>query len=233
MVVPGFTSVIIPIYALDRSAVKMARGCVEAFREATEGEQYELIVVSNGSIGALDEIQPLVDCYLRLDPNQGFSGGVNAGIRISRGEYLAIGSADTYPRPGWLGPMRRAAEAGPGVATPMEEDGRGNLISEHGKRGRRRGDFFGNLWVMPRSLIEAVGYLDEQDFKLRLGDTDYAIRTAIAGYWVGRVPEARVVQVARHHALSYMDEGDVLAEDERLIAKYGHRFYAQWRAANP
>lgn len=218
------TSVIVPIYAKDPANVELAMGALRSFSEGTP-ENHELIVVDNAS-SLPNPFEDMADIYIRLDPNRGFAGGVNRGFQVARGDYLAVGSADIEVPYGWLTPMLKALERRPGLATPMEY---GN-IPESAKTQARRGAFFGPLWVMPREILENVGPLDET-FTLAYADTAYAIEVDMAGYWVGRVPEVAIRQVAKHHALHLMDEGQLRDEYERLVGRYGHRFYGHWKAA--
>lgn len=215
-------SVVVPVYALDDAAVAMALGCLEAFREHT-AEPFELICVDNGSVG-LEEAAEIADKVVRLDPNRGFSGGVNAGLAIAEGEYLAVGSADTFPCPGWAPPLMKSRF---GLATPFEKRANGKRVQPK----PRMGGFFGNLWVMRREVYETLGPLDTERFPLRYGDTDYAIRAAKAGFWVGQVEGSFAVQIAKHHSRQFMTDEEVYAERDLLIAHHGHRFFGDWLAA--
>lgn len=218
------TSIIVPVFALDRPTVEMACRTLDAFRAP---EPHELIVVDNGGAPEAVALRDHADLYVRLLPNKGFAGGANAGCHRARGDVLMVGSADTYPLPGYLGPLRAACLRYNGLATPYEADADGDPVSEEGNV--RRGDFFGNLMAMPRAMYEWLGGFDEYRFPLTRADTDFAIRAAKAGFWVGRAPGAYVVQEAKHHARGYMDEKALRAENRRLEALHGAKSFGYWQ----
>jgi GT2 family glycosyltransferase len=217
------TSIVVPIYALQKVTLDAA---IEALRQikANTPEDHELIVVDNGGLVSGKRMASVADTYLRLDPNQGFSGGVNAGLRVATGATIAVGSADVFVPPGWLPRLLAAAVGMNGIATPHEK-GR----QEIGKLARRRGGFWGVIWVMPRAVLDAVGYLDETELRYRIGDQDFAIRAAKAGFWVGRVQAVEVEHRDPHSTLRLTAADVVDAEKATMRRRYGATTYGLWR----
>lgn len=72
---------------------------------------YEVVLVDNasrdGSVPFVREHFPGVS-ILELGENHGFAGGVNAGIRASRGEYVVLLNNDTAVERDWLSHLDRA-----------------------------------------------------------------------------------------------------------------------------
>ncbi|MGQ9669124.1 glycosyltransferase family 2 protein [Desulfosoma sp.] len=98
--VPNLISVIIPT----RNRAAMVRQAVESAL-AQKSVSLELIVVDDGS---QDDTPSLLASYgeavlrLRLDPSQGVSAARNAGILVSRGEWIAFLDSDDLWLPGKL-----------------------------------------------------------------------------------------------------------------------------------
>ena len=73
-------------------------------------ENFEIILVDNFSKDMSVEV--IYSWYpdivlIRTDRNLGFAGGCNAGIRISRGEYIVLLNDDTVVTKNWLKEVRR------------------------------------------------------------------------------------------------------------------------------
>lgn len=95
-------SVIVPIYQVEAYLER----CVESLRGQTY-ENLEIILVDDGSP---DGCPSMCDAYAKKDlrirvihqENSGLSGARNAGIRASRGEYLAFVDSDDYVAPDFI-----------------------------------------------------------------------------------------------------------------------------------
>ena len=87
------------VIVVNFNGLHLTKACVMAL-EAQSYEPLEIIVVDNGS--ELDEAELLKTDFpslrtLRLEQNQGFSGGVNWGISIARGEFVVLINNDCLP----------------------------------------------------------------------------------------------------------------------------------------
>lgn len=91
---------------------------VESLIDTGEGLEHEIIVVDNassdGSAAALREKYPSV-MVIETGANLWFTGGNNAGIRASRGEYVLSLNPDTVACPGMLQTMVAYLDAHPEV----------------------------------------------------------------------------------------------------------------------
>ena len=89
--------------------------CLGSLRNQSFGD-FETILVDNGSkdgsLGFTAENYPEVKT-ISLGVNRGFAAAVNAGIKASETEYVALLNNDTEQDPGWLEALVQAAEDRP------------------------------------------------------------------------------------------------------------------------
>src|SRR5437763_11008250 len=96
--------------------------CLESVRAQTIRD-LEIIVVDNGSAdGSAEHLRrhhPDVR-LVALAVNQGFAGGVNAGVAAARGEFVALLNNDAWAAPDWLERLtaRLASEPAAGACAP-------------------------------------------------------------------------------------------------------------------
>jgi GT2 family glycosyltransferase len=151
---------------------------------------------------------------LPLGENRGFSVAVNAGIKASHTEYVALLNNDTETEPGWLEALVRAASAYPEAglfASKMVDfndrrvlDGAGDALRRSGLPLRLgygeldRGQYDEAAFVFGacagaalyrRDMLDDVGLFDE-DFFANCEDGDLSFRAQLAGYRCRYVPEA-------------------------------------------
>lgn len=94
-------SIIIPVW----NNIDLTKQCLTALADITEGVNYEVIVVDNGSTdGVQDFLQTLGGDVqvIRNQDNLGFAKACNQGARAARGEFLVFLNNDTIPLKGWL-----------------------------------------------------------------------------------------------------------------------------------
>ncbi|HKH11921.1 MAG TPA: glycosyltransferase family 2 protein [Rubrobacter sp.] len=195
--------------------------CLESLRRQTFRD-FETVVVdsasTDGSVGFVEENFPEVRT-LALPGNRGFSGAVNAGIRASDAELVALLNNDTEQDPGWLGALVEAADRRPEAGlfasklVDFEDrrmlDGAGDALRAsgipyrlgHGEvdRGQfeREGLVFGACAAAALyrgSLFENIGLFDE-DFFAYCEDADLSFRAQLAGYGCLYVPQSVVYHV--------------------------------------
>jgi hypothetical protein len=79
--------------------------CLPSVLEEARAQRAEVVVVDNGSaddtVSFINTTHPDV-VLVRLEHNEGFAGGCNAGVRAARGETIVLLNNDALPRPGWL-----------------------------------------------------------------------------------------------------------------------------------
>jgi GT2 family glycosyltransferase len=192
--------------------------CLASLREQTF-KDFDVVLVDNGStdgsVAFAGHNFPEVR-VLSLGENKGFSAGVNAGIRASRAEYVALLNNDTETDSGWLEVLVRAAEAHPEAGSFASKlvdfddrrmlDGAGDALRLSGLPYRLghgepdRGQYDRTTFVLSacaaaalyrRSMLDEVGLFDE-DFFAYCEDGDLSMRAQLAGYRCLYVPEAVV-----------------------------------------
>lgn len=192
--------------------------CLGSLREQSFRD-FETVLVDNGST---DGSVPFVSRnfpevrVLSLGENKGFSVAVNAGIRASHAEYVALLNNDTETDPGWLEALVRAAEAHPEAGSFASKlvdfkdrsmlDGAGDALRRsglpyrlgHGEPDRGQYDeaafVFGacaGAALYRRSMLDDIGLFDE-DFFAYCEDGDLSFRAQLTGYRCLYVPEAVV-----------------------------------------
>lgn len=189
--------------------------CLDSLQRQTF-KAFETIVVDNGSTdGSADLVRtqyPEVT-LVTLPENRGFAGGVNAGIRIARGEYMALLNNDTAVDVGWLHALRQATLEYPDVwlfasklvnyfdrslvdsaGDGMDLDlgpykiGDGESVEKYDKSGLIFGACGGGASYR-RALLDKIGLFDE-DYFAYYEDVDLAFRANWAGHRCLFVPGA-------------------------------------------
>ena len=185
-------------------------------------EDFETILVDNGSTDASVDFTRLNFPEVRviaLSDNRGFSAAVNAGIRASETEYVALLNNDAEVDPGWLEALVCAAGSHPEAglfASKLVDfhdrrllDGAGDALRRSGlpyRIGHReldRGQYERETFVFSacaaaalyrRTLFEEIGPFDE-DFFAYCEDGDVSFRAQLAGYRCLYIPGAIVYHV--------------------------------------
>jgi GT2 family glycosyltransferase len=193
--------------------------CLESLRSQTLLD-FEVIVVDNGSTdGSVEYMESQFPGFIRIlrnAENRGFSGGNNQGIKVARGQYIALLNNDARADKYWLKELMKAApvdhRAGMLASRIYLQDGRkiidnvGHLIYRDGlNRGRGRleedhGQFdkmeevlfpSGCAALYRREMLEEIGLFDE-DFFAYGDDTDIGLKGRLAGWKCLYIPEAVV-----------------------------------------
>jgi GT2 family glycosyltransferase len=192
--------------------------CLDSLRRQTLRD-FETVLVDNassdGSIELVRRDFPEVR-VVSLSENLGFAAAVNAGIKVSEAEYVALLNNDTEQDPGWLEALVRAAkrhlEAGFFASKLVDFrdrrflDGAGDALRlsglpyrlGHGEVDRGQFDHPGYVFsacgaaaLYRREMLDDVGLFDE-DFVSYCEDGDLSFRAQLAGYRCLYVPDAVV-----------------------------------------
>jgi glycosyltransferase involved in cell wall biosynthesis len=146
-------SVVIPHWPLDEEVDAALQRCVASLPHDCE----KIIVVNEGT---------------------GFGVNVNIGLRIARGDYLAVVTNDSEVLEGDVYEL-----CVPGTVTSP-------VVLE--KPGVEPGGFHGAFWVVPREVLDRVGLLDERFEGAFYEDDDYLQRLREAGVPTRQVESVRV-----------------------------------------
>jgi GT2 family glycosyltransferase len=195
----------------------MLQECLEALGRQTY-EKVEIIVVDNGSTdGSVEQLRRIAPHVrlVELDQNIGFAGGNIEGLRVARGQYIALLNNDTLPEPCWLSELISAIQSKQEIgicasklvfhSDPSIVDSAGDqcVTSGHGIKGGYRecaSDHNEGRYVFGacagaalyrRSMLDDIGFLDP-DFFLNCEDTDLNFRAQLMGWKCVYVPTALV-----------------------------------------
>jgi GT2 family glycosyltransferase len=179
-------SLIIPCYLLpdkNHELLGFTMKCINSIRKHLS--DYELILVDNGSTVDSNYLIEQADVYIRNKANLGFAPAVNQGLKIARGEYIAVCNNDIEFIHDWLSLAWDSFKPKTGVISSHlhDHDPQHNV----GRIDCKWGGMFGALWITTKSAIDKVGYLDEG---YRVGmweDRDYWKRMEEAGYELAKV----------------------------------------------
>jgi len=210
-------SIIIP----NRNGVSCLEGCLRSLHRQAY-RHTELLIVDNASddesLEVIRRIAPQA-VVLQQARNLGFAGAVNAGLRVARGDWIAVLNNDTEVAPDWLSECMAAAERHPDagfLACHILDFRRRNRVYSAGDCflragiGYRRGQDLadnedyqqdeevfsacGCAALYRRDIFEQAGGYEERFFAY-LEDIDLGLRlqaSGCRGYYVSR---ARVYHV--------------------------------------
>lgn len=225
---------------------RFLRECIQSLIEQTYGNM-EIIIVDNGSTD--DSIDYLNSNFKGLiivknPENLGFAGGVNSGIRESRGSFILTLNNDAWAdchcvehllsemmsenRIGMcaakmLFPDNRINSAGICISRSGAAWDRGMFEVDEGQYDRRE-EIFGpcaGAALYRCSMFKEIGLFDE-DFFLYMEDVDLAFRAHLAGWKCMFVPDA----VVYHH------HGGTAGFMSDLTIYYGNRNILWWPVKN-
>jgi len=187
---------------------------------------HETIVVSNGpnTAGYTGGIHS--NKFIANARNLGWTSGVNQGLAVAEGEYVAWCNDDTEVTAGWAERMISVLDLndGIGLVGPMT-----NYAS-----GRQQGEAVGvgGFEISPRlvgfcmmtraEVIEEVGGLDERFATYGFDDDDYTLRVQRAGYLAAIARGAYVKHVGHD---TYNREGISLGDG---LLKGWEAFKGKW-----
>lgn len=188
----------------------------------------ELIVVDDGSNDdTLSIAKSFTDPRIRFlhQENRGLSAARNAGIRESRGEYVAFLDADDIFRPNKLEHQVWALDQKPDLALvtcgfEVVDERRGSVGEQRPWLAQPNIDLQSLLFVNPvlpstlvvrGSVFESVGFFDETLH--RYEDWEFSLRLATAGHQLEYVKQV-LVEYRRHGANQSTDPSLVQAATE-------------------
>ena len=163
-------SIILPVW----NNMKYLPDWFDTFREKTVYENFELIVIDQGStdgtIGFIQE-QPEVTLLIKNQVNTGSTGAWNQGINASKSDYYLIMNSDIkFLYKGWIQRMLDEVTDKTGIVECLE------IIWDKSTRWAGAAGF-----LLTEEAVKFIGLFDEKTFWGFCGDTDYWMRVAISG----------------------------------------------------
>jgi GT2 family glycosyltransferase len=240
-----------------------SRLCLESLLANTTGEDFELIVIDNGSAdGTPAYLTKLAERDARVrvllnGRNMGFAPACNQGFGLAGGEHLVLLNNDTMVPPGWLSRLLpHLRNPGVGLAGPVtnrigneaeiETDYR--TWGEFLEFARRRALDHAGEWLevrtpamfclaMRRQTYLHIGPLDERYEVGLLEDDDYADRAREAGYQLRCVEDVVVHHFGEASFGRLVSDGEysriLRANQQRYAEKWGRAWEPYGRRPNP
>lgn len=242
---PPSISIIIPAF----NQLDYCRQCVTSIVMNTT-RPYRLVLVDNGSTDGVSEFFDEVPgaVAIHLESNQGFAGGVNAGLRAAEGHVLLLNSDTIVPK-GWLerleaallrepniglaGPMSNqvsGAQCIPGLDFSGMEDidaFAGRLAREKAGQWQATERLVGFCMLIREETVRAVGRFDESFGIGNFEDDDYCLRTRRAGY---RLCMAEDCFVFHYGGRTFAGMGILGDAWNTLMDRNQQRFFEKWAA---
>ena len=197
------TSVVIPNY----NGIRYLKNCLLSLQKC-EGEDFEVIVVDNGSTDGSDLLPDSLKLNVRLiklNENTGFAHAVNVGIREAKGEYVILLNNDTEVESRFVRKLtealkkNRKAFSASAMMVDMNNrevlDGAGDYYcalgwafaygkgkkTEECDKGRKIFSSCAGACIYDKAKLEITGLFDELHFAY-LEDVDLGYRARIAGF---------------------------------------------------
>ena len=222
MVKCKLTSIIIPVYALNKELYDLTVRCLASIRRGTP-ENHEVILVDNASRIPLGSLATATVRVIKNQKNEGFAKAVNRGIRASKGDYIAVLNNDCTVHPGWLDWLIRALyQPLVAFASPLV------IGSDSEVEQRRRAAdiynedaFTGCAHLSHRWVYDKIGYFDERYFA-GYEDSDMWCRVVKEGYRLIRCgqsfvfhnhPSATIREIDRVFFKKQLKEGQALFQN--------------------
>lgn len=197
-----FTSIVLLTY----NQLDCTKLCIESIRKFTPRGQYEIIVVDNNStdktveyLKSQDDIKVIYNDY-----NAGFPKGCNQGIEIAKGESVLLLNNDTIVTPNWLNNLDKALYSNEdigAVGAISNSCSNGQAINVAYQNVDEMLDFanllnmqnladkyelkqhlVGYCYLVKKSVLDKVGYLDERFTPGNYEDNDLSLRILLEGY---------------------------------------------------
>lgn len=212
---------------------------------ALDYPDYEVIVVSDGSTDATEQIAARHGVRLVRTDHRGLSAARNAGAHAASGEIVAFLDDDAYPDPDWLRYLAASFESGSHAAIggpnvpPNDETFVAQAVAAapgapiHVLTSDREAEHIpGCNMAFRRTDLEAIGGFDDQ-FRIAGDDVDICWRLQDAGHTVGFNAGAVVMHRRRDSVRRYLRQQFEYGKAEALLeakwpSRYNRAGYPRW-----
>ncbi len=184
-------SVIIPAWINDQETLDLTVATIQSLKYLDN----ELIVIDNASTLGGGQLRQLADVYVRNPVNLGYCPAVNQGLKLAKGQLIAVANNDILVNPVWVDVAQEV----------FKEDKVGTLhfrMTEYNQPFIEGSDIAytgkerwctNSFWVTSRKFLDELreiekklepypGLVDETYGRGMYDDWDFAWRIFIAGY---------------------------------------------------
>jgi len=202
-------SIIVPVF----NRPDLTELCIDSVLNYTK--DFELILVQEGEN---EEIKNLLlkktkdsrVTYLQNKVPKGYSGALNAGLTVARGDYYCFMNNDVAVIPNWLDKMLKGFEGNVGMVVPFISGGSGIQVKSDWKKREVFEDvpnpfaIMGVCFLVKKEVIDKIGNWDE-DFFFGGEDWDIAHRILEANYRIVLATNAYIFHYCGASAYEYLD----------------------------
>ena len=234
----------------------LTQRCLQSLEVNSDGVPLQVIVVDNASrdeapegLRAWAAEAPQRRLAVLNTENLGFGGGVNAGMAHATGDYVVVLNNDTIVSRGWARGMRRHFERNPrlGLICPITNNiGNEAQVALYGKTPE---DVFASAKryslgrtaellplscaaffcvMMPRTVWQRVGVMDERFFPGYFEDDDYCLRVRELSLEIGCAEDVFV-----YHELSATFDQEGQARRQAIFNRNKKLFEEKWGTWKP
>ena len=195
-----FVSVIVPV----KDMAETLQACIQALRDqrgVSYGEDYEVIVVDDGSTDRSAEVARSAGVRVYSQKQAGAAAARNMGAKLAQGDLLAFTDADCVPNPNWIARIGQAFENPEvvgvrGIYTSSQKEVMARFVQqEYTHKYARMGhfekiDFIDTYSAAYRKdiFLENGGF-DERFPRSSVEDQEFSFRLATKGYRLEFHPE--------------------------------------------
>lgn len=173
-IIPGLTSIIMPVYINNYSLFHYTGNAIGSIKEHTKKEDYEFIVIDNASsIKPPNQEAYYADKVIVNETNEGVTKAWNKGIRCSSGEYIVLINNDVQVFNGWLTTLKSVLDSGEAdlvmahpmysLTEPFARAVESNAVIEGTKKFDQLSRDFSCV-MFKKSLVDELGLFDEDFF---------------------------------------------------------------------
>lgn len=206
-------SLIIPTY----NRAGLTKECVS--KALVDRTDLEVIWVDDGStdgvVDVMKEIQP--DISVIKKENRGVASSYNTGMRLSRGDWIALMDSDFLMPSGWLEKLKEYISKTPDVdIICIGVNGFDNWIGDememNGTKVKEAKTIMG-FYVVSRKFFEKIGYFSEEMGWYAPIDIQWSQRAKQLGAKSYYIPELRI----SHRGIGDWDSGEYRAKKDESL----------------
>lgn len=157
-------SIIMPVWVVNDELYGLTRDALMSLSNSEDFGSCELIIVDNASPIGADQFLGNCHTYIRNRVNLGYPRTVNQGLKLAKGDLIAVANNDIRVSPNWIkvtqevfSKLKKVGSLHFKMVGYNEPFNLGNAVWEKGKERWCTGSFF----VWNKKAIDEIGGIDE------------------------------------------------------------------------